>query len=251
MNKFFLISFLGIALFVSCTTGQGKNTFQLEENPTAPETSGAYTIEDYKNKANGGGIPDWVKIFLADGPRGVETLDAYKDRYVFIGRNEGNNFKALNQWAEGFSPDLDFPRLASIRIEARFRNAVPFPDTEYGSFYEELVRATSDAPWTGAVKEADFWLQLKYDSTRDETGGPVSANAQDTEQPPPPAPQENSPDNPSPRETWEFLILVTIDKALFSSQLNDLFLNLNPTPPPAKDQVTAANRVKEKFYEGF
>jgi len=250
MNKFFLISFLGTALFVSCTTGQGKNTYVLEENPGVPETPAAYTIEDYKGKANGGGIPDWVKIFLADGARGVETLDAYKDRYVFMSRNEGSNFRALNQWLEGFSAELDFPRLASARIEARFRYGVPFPDTEYGSFYEALVRATSDASWTGALRQDDFWLQRKYDFPKDEQGNetPDSGYTQDTSLQ---APEGNSPGNPLPKETWEFLILVTIDRTFFASQLNGLFQNLKPDPPPSKDQISAANRIKERFFEGF
>lgn len=278
MNRFFWALIFGITLLVSwaslvsCTSGQVKNNFNLQENPLAPEESGNYTIENYKGKENGGGIPEWVNLFLEDGARGVETLDAYKGSYVFVSRNVGNNFKALSQWSQAFSPELDFPRLAAARIEARFIKAVPFPDNEYGSFYEALVRAASDAYWTGAVRVDDFWFQRKYDVPEDEAGNPVSSNTQGTvpdtgqdtgqnngqdygqgtvQDAGQQAPQGITTDIPVQNETWEFLILVTIDENVFSLQLNDIFQNLKPSPLPAKDQIAAANRVKEKFFEGF
>jgi len=184
---------------------------------------------DHKNKSNRGSIPDWVSLYLDEGVRGVETLDAYQDRHVFISRNEGNNFSALNQWTKGFLPELDFPRLAAVRIEKRFGSGVPFPDQEYGSFYEELIRASSDAPWIGAVREDDFWVLKKVFFPEEEAAPGLSRES----------------------EIWEFFILVTMEKKLFVSQLNTIFRTIEPKPRPTKEQTAAAARVRERFFTGF
>ena len=165
----------------------------------------------------------------------METLEFYEDRFVFISRNEGSNFNALTNWAEGFLPDLDFPRLAAARIQARFSSGVPHPDYEYGAFFVTLVRTASDAQWTGAIKEDDFWIRRKYLPAPEETFD-----------------EDDNPDaSLQEREAWEFLILVTIEKELFASQLEEVFENIRPSPQPTKDQTAAISRVKERVFEGF
>ena len=146
-------------------------------------------------------------------------MELYRNYYTFVSWSEGNNFNALNHWVEGFSPELDFPRLAAARIESRFLSATPFPDDEYGAFFETLIRTASDARWTGAVKEENFWLLRR--AVSQESGN------------------------------FEFFILVTISKSAFALQLEDVFRNVRPNPPPTRDQVNAANRVRSRFYEGF
>ena len=174
-------------------------------------------------------MPPWVVLWLEKGNSEVETQDVFKDRFVFVARNEGNTFEALSRWTDSFSQELDFPRLAAERIGERFLHGVAFPDNEYGSFFEAIIRAASDAVWTGVQREDDFWLHRKYILT--EEGSP-GRNRQGT-------------------ESWEFLILVSIEKTIFASQLDTLFQNLKPSPVPTKEQINTANRVKTRFYEGF
>jgi hypothetical protein len=224
MNRFLPALILGAFILSSCITDSGRRAFELpvipveEVKPPRP-----FTILDYKNKTTGAAIPEWVNLYLNSGLREVEALKTYQGNFVFVYRNEGNNFNALQLWKENFSAELDFPRLAAARIEARFSAAVPYPDEEYGSFYEALIRAASDASWTGAAMADDFWIRKKY-----------PANETEDEQ-----------------ENWEFLVLVTIEKSRFSSQLETVFKNINPVPPPNVNQIAAANRVKEQFFEKF
>jgi hypothetical protein len=224
MNKFLPSLILGAAVLFSCISGSGRRVFEL---PPIPEEvkipPRVFAIIDYKNKTGGEAIPEWVNLYLNSGLRGVETLKAYEDSYVFVHKNEGNNFNALLLWKDNFSAELDFPRLAASRIEARFSAGVSYPDEEYGLFYESLIRAASDASWTGAVMVDDFWIRIKY-----------LANETEDEQ-----------------ENWEFLVLVTMEKTRFSSQMEKVFENINPIPPPNANQIAAANRVKENFFEGF
>ena len=244
MNKVLYSVIWAAVLITSCSGGPGRQVLDLYDSIEPIETPEPYTITDYKNKVSGGTIPEWVSLFYDSGIRGVETLDAYRDRFVFISRNEGSNFKALNLWVEGFSVEQDFPRLASARIGTRFSSSVPHPDIEYGSFFITLVRSASDTIWNGAAKTDDFWILRKFPPKPEEDGedGYLSPDTGDW----PDTPAEN-------RETerWEFLILVIMEKTLFASQLEGIYRNMNSLPPPTRDQVTAANRVRDRFYEGF
>jgi hypothetical protein len=221
MNRFLPALILGAIFLSSCITDSGRGVYELPVIPEETKTPRTFTIIDYKNKTGGEAIPEWVNLYFNSGLREVEALKTYQGSYVFVYRNEGNNFNALQLWKDNFSAELDFPRLAAARIEARF--SVPYPDEEYGSFYEGLIRAASDASWTGAVMEDDFWVRKRY----------------------PPSEEEGE------QENWEFLVLVTIEKSRFSSQLEKVFENINPLPPPNANQIAAANLVKERFFEKF
>ena len=214
--------------------------------PVLPLYSGAlgetrpYTISgsEYRDE----GMPEWVIRYLEGGIHEVEALEGLETRFAFISRNEGQNFAALSQWAEGFSAELDFPRMASSRIEARFLQSVPYPDNEYGPFFEELIRTASDASWmgaeAGAEKADEFWIRKTYLPQAEAAGGEL-----DGEELPGAAVQMS--------ETYEFFILVTIEKAVFASRLGEVFQNVSPERRPSREQIAAANRVKEKFFDGF
>jgi hypothetical protein len=253
-------------LFASCAGKPGRRILNLPNTPGVTGAAGPYIITDYKNMAAGRNIPEWVSLCLEGDIREVETLDAYEGRYVFIRRNEGNNFNALAHWVDGFSLELDFPRLAASRIETRFSTAAPFPDHEYGAFFETLIRTASDAIWTGAVREGDFWIRRKFLPNENEVEPPARAENQtlterafdelafdeqefDEQMFDEQALDETEP--PQEREDWEFFILVTIEKTLFASQLEAVFRNVKPNPAPAREQTTAVNRVKDRFYDGF
>jgi hypothetical protein len=223
MSKAFLIAIFILLLFGAC---RSEPDSLVVNPPAAPEPERGpvpYTITDYENKSRGGAIPEWVSLWLDSGVYMVENMDAYRDRYVFVARNEANNFNALNLWRDGFSAELDFPRLAAARVEKRLAAAVENPDQNYGAFYETMIRTASDFSWTGAVRVDDFWTLRQF----------------------PPG------DEGVPDENWEFLILVTIEKSLFASQLNRVFEMVNPAPPPSRDQRTTINRVRERFFDGF
>jgi len=247
MNKILLSVILTALLLGSCAGRPGKRILTSSEMPDIPEDRDSYKITDYKDKINGENIPEWVNIYLNSGARELETLNAYQDRYVFVGRNEGNNFNALSQWSRRFSPVLDFPRMAGARIEARLSAGVTFPDEEYGSFYETLVCAAFDAPWAGAVREDDFWIKREFsaapDGSNPQTGGSDETDDGYTGTASGGPPRDN--------EIWEFLILVTIEKNIFASQLDKIFKSIIPKPQPARDQTNAANRVKDRFFDGF
>lgn len=223
MKQILPVIALAAVFFTQCTIRPAKHPFLPPQKNEADDWLGPHVIMDYEGKANGGQIPEWVSAYLDGGLRQIESLDDYKDYFTFVSRSEGSHLQALNQWTEGFRPELDFARLASARIEARFLSSAPYPDTEYGSFFEALIRASSDAKWAGAAKADGFWLQIRS----------ISYETMEV------------------NESYIYLILVTMEKTAFASQLSVIFSGLSPNPRPAKDQIAAANRVKERFYDGF
>ena len=221
MNKIVFLPVLGLILLISCAGGMGKMVFNPIEMPWVNQTP--FTVINHKNSAAGREMPDWVGVYIDGGIGRIEALDAYEGSYAFIARNEGNNLTAMNHWLEGFSTELDFPRLAAARMEARFFSAAPLPDQEYGAYYEALVRTAADFPWTGAVRRDDFWIYKNYLPTEDE----------------------------GERQAWEFMILLTVGKSVFHRQAEEVFNNVKPAARPTRDQMNAVNRVRERFFEGF
>jgi hypothetical protein len=215
-----------LALFLAACAGdparQGEGMAETEEDAGDEPV---YRLTDYKTMAEGGALPGWVAYYLEGNFTALEALEEYQDRYVFIARSRGTNFRALGQWARGFSVELDFARLVAMRIEKRLtREAAGFPDTVFGRYFEALIRAASDASWEGAVREDDFWLKGFYQGADGNAAG---------------------------AESYDFVILVTVDKALLVSQIQPLLFGTEPQAPVSKDQLAAVDRVRERFFEGF
>ncbi|MDR1212278.1 MAG: hypothetical protein LBK40_08630 [Spirochaetaceae bacterium] len=193
--------------------------------PDYIERTEAYVVVDHKTKAIGQDVPEWVTRYISDGLSGVEAMPAYQDKYVFVGEDTGTNLNALRQWSTGFSVAQDLSRMVSRRVEDRFAGAAAgSPDDAYGRYFENVVKSSSDATYTGARKETDFWLQKRF----------FNADGRSVN-----------------REVYEYYVLVSINKADLERQINDVLNGVNADAPPSREQVTAYDRVKEAFYEGF
>jgi hypothetical protein len=216
----------GIILLFSCaaTPREAPVSFAPLPQPSL-EDEAPYQIVEHAAGNAAEALPDWIIRYIADGIPGVETLSRYADRYVFITINSGANFTALSQWAAGFTVGQDFPQLVSFRVLARFiGDGQRSPDRDYGRYFESVVKTTADTLYSGARREADFWLLKRYESGNNTTG---------------------------PHEIYDFYILVSIAKDLFQSQLNNVLLNATEGLTLTRDQSGAVNRLRENFYEGF
>ncbi len=184
-----------------------------------------YDVLDHKTMALGGDIPEWVSVYVNDGSTGVEALEKYKDKYVFVGEDSGTNREALRQWATGFTVAQDMARLVSTRVQAKFAGAAAgSPDDEYGRYFENVVKSASDASYSGARKESDFWILKRYYK---EDGKTVD------------------------REVYDYYVLVTIDQETLKRRVEAVINGVKVDKPLSREQQTAVDRVKESFYEGF
>jgi hypothetical protein len=176
-------------------------------------------------------LPDWLIFYFKGGIAEVEKLDSCKDRYVFIGKNRGANFIALNKWAGNFTVIQDFPRLAADRIEKRLNSTTSlYPDDEYGDFYEMLVKKAFNAEYPDAVKEQTYWIKTAAE-VNNAAGAPQGAAA---------AP-----------ENYEFYIFVSMEKNKMQSIIRTMMANTLAAVTPTRAQNAAINRLQQIFFEGF
>ncbi|MDR1902095.1 MAG: hypothetical protein LBQ88_07445 [Treponema sp.] len=190
-----------------------------------PKRNRIYQIINYQDKDKGVEIPVWVSRYLDEGISGVEALNEYNGRYIFMAENTGINVRTLQQWSAAFSLYQDFPRKVASRIEKRLlKAAVNYPDDEYGDFFEESVKAASDAYYTGAVQEGEFWLLQQY---FEEDGVTVG------------------------QEFYIFLVLISIDKSLMENQILQIINNIDIEHKPTKEQASAVSQIKGNFFENF
>ena len=179
-------------------------------------------------------IPQWVRFYYNDRSRGIESLEQYSSDYIFAGENRGSSFNALNQWANGFTPRHDLPRLIAARVERRLLSSASlYPDDEYGQFFETLIRTVSDSEFPGAVKGETFWI-LRSVVIQDE---------------------ENVIDDDSSREEimerYEFLVTISINRHVLQEQLREIMSGIRTTVPPTREQAVRINRIQQIFFEGF
>jgi hypothetical protein len=235
---------LAAFLFTACTSSSKKIIFipdPVQNNQQEQSgSSGSWQIIESQNGPGENGIPAWVRSYLDGGVRGIEALDTYHDKYVFIGKNRGDNFNALQQWANGFTVAQDLPRLIVRRVERRLvATAVLYPDDEYGEYYAYMIKRVSDEEYPGAVKEYVFWTK--------QTRIPSEAEIEETADP------ETLTENVivDYADRYEFLILFTIDKDAFQAQIQNIMANIKTTTAPTRDQTTAINKIRLTFFEGF
>jgi hypothetical protein len=166
-----------------------------------------------------------VEQALDGGDRPLETMGEYRNKYVFAAANSGNNLNALRQWAAEFSVEQDFSRLVAGRIENRMSASTSFyPDDEYGSFFETLMKKAYLGSFTGAVREDEFWIHRRFF----ERDGLTAI-----------------------RESYDYVILISIEKPLLETQITKTFSEIRIPRAQPREQTAAVNRVKENFFEGF
>jgi hypothetical protein len=211
-----------IAVLGGCAGGAGEKSGEV---PRYEEKAEAYTVVDHKTKALGEEIPEWLSRYINGGLSDIENMGEYKDKYVFIGEDSGSSLNALRQWSAGFSVAQDFSRLVSSRVQARFAGAAAgSPEESYGRYFEDAVKTSSDASYTGAQRESDFWLLRRY---FEEDGKTVK------------------------REVYDFYVLISIDRPLLERRLKEILEGIRPEPRPARDQAAAVERIRENFFEEF
>jgi len=218
---------------ILCACASQEKIIILPESEQKEEQNGIAESTEIIETQDGTGsenLPDWVKSFINGGISHIEALEPFKDKYAFIGKTRGSSFSALQQWSERFTVYHDFPRLAAARIENRLVSAASlYPDDEYGEFFETLVKKSSDAEYSGAVKEETYWTKVLVRQDN---------NFEDDE------PAE-------PLELYEFFVLISIDKVMMQRHIHELMANIRTAIPPTRSQRASISRVQQIFFEGF
>jgi hypothetical protein len=225
---------LGLAVILvlfSCSSSISRRTLSevvQEQGPVLPpqRTAPALQIRGYKNRENGAALAPWLRAYLEGGIGAAESLEPYRNSYLFVAAIRSPDLAVITQWVRNFSPDQDFSRLAAERIRTRLeRDLTVSPAHFYGANYTRILRAIYRTVFWGARKENDSWI----------FGTPVDA--------------ENGGDPPL---YWGF-ILVSIPRDSLEIQVHKLLGDLrNSTEGAAtKTQNDAFDTVRTHFFEGF
>lgn len=216
---------IGIIIVITGCRGTPKEARIAWTPPSAELAAPLYRIADHKAKASGEDIPAWLIRYDSGGIPQVEYLEAYQDRYVFIAETSGTNAAVLDQWRSNFQLSLDFAGLVAPRIQNRFTKEIrTFPEQEYGAFFEAVIKTAYDTVYAGAVQEDDFWLKKQYVAEDGVT-----------------------PD----KEIYVFFILVSISKTALQQQIQRILDTAEPARNLTKEQLSAAARLKERFFQFF
>ncbi len=203
----FLTAVFFSILFAVCAAPQKKVIFRpdTENNPRElPRPFDSWEIIESQNQA--AGVPEWARLYFNNAVNEIEAMDRFRGKYIFVGENGGDNFNALQQWANGFTVEQDLPRLVTRRVEHRLvAPASLYPDDEYGEYYEFLIRAVSNGEFLKAEKEQTYWLKRKITADGAETDGIAYP--------------QSSPD--TAKERYEFLVLVSVDRETFQNRFRE------------------------------
>jgi len=221
--------FFCLIFFISCAV-RNSALFIPVPDFSIYENEKIINKDDIVETKNGGMIqlmPEWLLAFIDGGTEAVEMLDAFGDEYVFMGINEGENFTALNKWAENFSAEQDFAMLAATRIENRMiLTATLFPDDEYGAFFETLVKNAYGQVYTGAEKVDVYWVRIR---TSNEDGA--------LRNPPP--------------EIYKFFVLFTIKRDTMQTIIKSMMTQARAAVPLRGSQAASVHRLQQNFFTDF
>ena len=228
-----------IHILVSCAGQKGKVIFRPEDGQeqtqerTDPLES--WQIIESQNGIGDTGIPEWVRQYYNRDFSGIESSQPYAGKYVFVGENRGDNFNALQRWANGFTSAQDLPGLLALRVEQRLvTSASLYPDDEYGEFFVTMIRNISDGEYPDAEKDQTFWIKRKVIVVSEET---------DVE--------GELPQAQTTVERYEFLVLISIDREILRRQIRETMTAAKASSTATREQAAAINRVQQTFFEGF
>ena len=225
-------------LFAACIGQQDKKIiFRPDTANNLQEESRVFDSWEIIRSQNSQGenIPEWVRWYVDNKVNEIEALDRFSGKYIFIGENGGSNFRALRQWANGFTVEQDLPRLITRRTERRLVSAASlYPDDEYGEFFEFLMKEISNGEYSGAAKVQTFWLNRKVVS---------SAESDDN--------TDAQPNPDTVEDRYEFFVLISVDKETLQKQIQGIMTKIKTKIPATREQAAAIAKIKNTFFEGF
>lgn len=156
-----VLALVGAALvFSGCASKQD------EPEPKELDAKVKSEVLEHKGTALGvNQLPVWVETYITEGVLAVEKLSSYEGSYCFVGEESGTNIDALQSWVSSFDIPSEIAANVSTRVNALFTGAASgSPDGEYGTYFENIVKSTSSASYSGARKVNDWWvLTRRYD----------------------------------------------------------------------------------------
>ena len=162
MTRIKTVVFVLLALsmvFAGCASNK-------EPEPKELQSSVKTEVLEHKGTALGiNELPVWVETYVSTGVTGLEKLSDYQGSYCFVGEETGTNLDAVQTWAATFDVSREIAAAVASRVDSLFTGAASgSPDGDYGTYFENIVKASSNANYSGARKINDWWILIRrYD----------------------------------------------------------------------------------------
>ena len=215
-----LIVLLTIAAVISCASKPKTNGV----NPPAP-TVKVYPpqIIEHKGTAFGRDYPKWMDAAL-DGPKAVEKLPDFANKYVVIVQEDGKDLTGAQLAASKLDAQATIAAMISTRVKDTFAGAQVGDKDKIETYMERAVKSVSEATFTGFAMEGDWWAKL----------------------------QTFTPDGKASDQVYRVIQLWTIDKDALKQQVDKQLSGAaaaETAPTPEKQK--AMDLVQQSFFDGF
>lgn len=153
MNKFLvkIVFFFAVFAFAASCASKPADKSAFVDTPE-------YKVIDFKDKAMGGEIPDWVTL-------GIEELEntKYSKDYVFvISSPEGQSREGVLSIAKNLDAPQEIAQMVMVRIKSKaVGHGIESKDVT-GQAVVRAAETISKAKITGLRKRGEFWVKKRF-----------------------------------------------------------------------------------------
>lgn len=215
-----IVVLLAIATVIGCASKPKTNGV----NPPAP-TIKVYPpqIIEHKGTAFGRDYPKWMDAAL-DGPKAVEKLPDFANKYVVIVQEDGKDLTGAQLAASKLDAQATIAAMISTRVKDTFAGAQVGDKDKIETYMERAVKSVSEATFTGFAMEGDWWAKL----------------------------QNFTSDGKPADQVYRVIQLWTIDKDILKQQIQKQLAGAAATETaPTPEKQKAIDLVQQSFFDGF
>ncbi len=195
----------------------------------APPAAAAPTVKAYppqilehKGTAFGRDYPKWMDAAL-DGPRAVEKLADYANKYVVVVQEDGQDLSGVQLAASKINAQTTISALISTRVKDTFAGAQVGDKDKIETYMERAVKSVSEATFTGFAMESDWWAKL----------------------------QTFTADGKPDKQLYRVIQLWAIDKDVLKKQIEKQLNGVAASEPKTEQKQRAMDLVQQSFFDGF
>lgn len=215
-----LVVLLTLTAVIGCASKPATAT---GVNPPAPLVK-AYPpqILEHKGTAFGRDYPKWMDAAL-NGPRDVEKLPDYANKYVVVVQEEGMDLSGAQLAASKINAQTTIASLITTRVKDTFAGAQVGDKDKIETYMERAVKSVSEATFTGFGMESDWWAKLQTFTS------------------------DGKPD----KQVYRVIQLWAIDKDTLKTQIQKQLNGAAAAEPKTPEKQKAMDLVQQSFFDGF
>ena len=216
-----LVVLMAIAAVIGCASEPPTYVGTQKVNENAVKAYPPQILE-HKGTAFGRDYPKWMDAAL-DGPRSVEKLAEYANKYVVVVQEEGMDLSGAQLAASKINAQTTLSALVSTRVKDTFAGAQVGDKDKIETYMERAVKSVSEATFTGFAMESDWWAKL----------------------------QTFTPDGKADKQVYRVIQLWAIDKEVLKKQIEKQLSGAAAEEPKTEAKQKAMDLVQQSFFDGF